>query len=316
MSNLKIAAMLQVGPLDSMGYQYNHDITIECLHAFFDKVYIASSTPKLTELPEHLQYDNVELLSTPSTWLQHNTDGLPIFNLTKPIPGLNHVLKKAIKDGYCDLALKVELFQYIDQKNFAALRAYCDQIIESDHLFGYRYKALQTRQYIAHPTMCHPALFNLRHDRILSIHIGTDKIEHGEQVVHAKRGLFLDAPYFITDFFPPILCEKDFLDKYEYYLKPIWDYYNCNKDMDWPSYEKKQLHKAMQSPINPNATLSEWGWRMMKSIPHDSCVHEWDMKAILGQPLQSQPSIRTRLINKMKSIAGKMNLIKSQDNKS
>lgn len=135
-------------------------------------------------------------------------------------------------------------------------------------------------------------------------------------MVRAQRGFFLDAPYFIADFFPPILREKDFWDKYEYYLKQVWDYYDCNKDIDWPSYEKKQLHKAMQSPINTNATLSEWGWRMMKSIPHDSCVHEWDMKAILGQPLQSQPSIRTRLINKMKSIAGKMNLIKSQDNKS
>lgn len=265
-SDIQIAALVPIGPLNRFSYQYNSKLVLENLCLSFDKVYVISSSRENKRLP--VDSDKISFISDSSSWFEIGDDNKELFSFEKLNENLISVAGQAKHSGY-EFGLHIHINQYIDEKNCLRLKDYCRTIYEGDKAFGYVYKAYQIRDKITYPDTRLPWLINLKH--LSGVRFDCDSIHLGGEHVKIASGLYSDAPYYITDIFGE-MTEKDFYERYEYYLRHVGA--AGEKGADWNYWRKYYQDKANKKIFNSSAELSEYGVKAFENIPGNALVNQ------------------------------------------
>jgi hypothetical protein len=270
---MRISGIVIVGPIQRLSYQYNAGLVLEnhCQH--FDHVYVISSSRETQDLP--VRSSKLTFVSEPSTWFQLNDQGEEIFALDQLVANANRMKELATRQGD-DFAILIDINQYIAPRNRAGLGTYCAALASEGSAWGYRYRAFQIRDHITYSDMRHPWLFNLRHPDASRVRFAVDAVEEPSGLTRAERGLFIDAPYFLTEIYPPVLTEADYQAKYGYYIRHVHSWYHIKRDTGWEAYVREYNNKANSCTLNPGAELSDWGRAVIANIPVNSIYDRMD----------------------------------------
>lgn len=271
-----LSAVVLVGPIQRLGYQYHAQLTLENFVTYFDKVYVISSSRETRQLP--VQSDKIRFVSDERSWFELDAEGREAFDFHKLVENWMRMIRKAAEAGD-DFILNIDINEYIDAENFQKLLAYCQQLQDENEPYGYRYRAYQILDQITYPNVRKPWLLNLKHADFPQIQMYPDAIYYKGEKFLAERGIFTEAPYYITDIFPSALTERDFDEKYEYYIKYVQEewYPGYPKLDNWEFYVEIHKSKVNKEVLNLKAVLSEWGVRVIENFPQETIFSEIDI---------------------------------------
>jgi len=273
---MKIGVYIPVGPLTSLSYQYNYETVLKCLSSTFKHVVLVSSSRKTTaETISHLELNNINVISNELTWGNLDENGVEIANFTKNNIKYNFAKSYLIKEG-CDIFLHGDINMYITNEQYSKLEIYCESILKNNELIGWRYRSLQILDKFTVPNMRHPWIHNLNHPDSSKLSLKPDETHLNEIKYRAERGNFYDAPFYFYDIFPPMLTEKDYYEKFEYYIKHVNVYYNKSGkgyDCHWFDYIEREYNKFKGSEMM-EVTLDKWGKEILKNMP-DNNIYEY-----------------------------------------
>ena len=272
---MKISCILPIGPLWRMSYQYNCIMAIENAVQYYDHVYILSSSRETRELP--VSSPKITFVSDETTWWPLDEEGREHVRMTDDFSYMDRGIASARDNGDAFLLL-IELNQYIDAENAERLRAYCARLQRASLPFGHRYKAFQMKEYISYPNMRTPWLFNLQHPLSKTMRLKPDAITVDGREYRAERGRFRFAPFCVTDIFPAIYTEKDYVEKFHYSMKYTAYYYGLEPVCNWEQFVAMCNNKVNSQKINPHAKLSDWGRRVIADIPPQSIYDSLDFR--------------------------------------
>lgn len=268
---IKITALVCVGPLNRLSYQYNAKIVLENFAEFFDRVYVVSSSRETRSLP--VVSSKIALISDAETWFPVDDHGAEIYNAVTLNRGLNKILNIAIKEG-TDFAICMCVNQYIDSENSKRMRDYCGRLHAEGRPFGYLYKAYQILDKITYPDVRLPWVVNARLCKDNQISFAADSIFFQGKNVRIENGLYLCAPFYITDVYGE-MTEQDFVERWNYYLKHLRKSVRGEEgDSGWDYWRRYYEKKANRKVVNKHATLSDWGRKILANIPPNALVYK------------------------------------------
>jgi hypothetical protein len=275
---LKIGAYIPVGPLNRLSYQYHYSTVLDNLSDYFDELVLVSSSRESTpDQISNLNRSNIEIISDERSWSNAFEDGNEHIEFGTANKLFN-LAKEALSTKKVDILVLIDINMYIRADQFQPFINYCTNLINDNELVGYRYRSLQTKDNFSVPNIRHPWVFNTHHDDWKHVSLEADEAHILNNKFRAERGLFHDAPYYFCDFFPPILNQKDYNEKFEYYIKHLNKYYNNkNQDKDWFNYIRREFNKYKSAPLMDDVVPDEWGEKMFRNIPDHSIYDYFDM---------------------------------------
>lgn len=268
---MSISALVAVGPINRLSYQYNSKLVLENFVHYFDRVYVISSSRETSSLP--ISSNKIIFISDETSWFCCDEDGKEVLDMEKISNNGSRIMELSHEKGD-DVAIGLCINQYIDHVNADKMRNYCDLIKKNNQPFGYLYKAYQIRDSITFPDTRLPWVINLKHKEFKNIRFAADSIYFKDEHIRIKSGIFKDAPFYITDIYGE-MTEKDFYERWEYYLKNLREYVGDSKAQDsWSYWLHYYSRKANTKVLNPRANLTEWGRKVLDNIPPDALVHK------------------------------------------
>ena len=275
---LKLGVYIPVGPLKRLSYQYNYELILKNLCKKFSEVVLVSTSRESTKKTiRNLGFSNLHIISDERTWFKLDNNGKEKFDFTIA-DTIYKIAKNKLLELQCDILILVDINMYLSDGQTHKLYNYCNSIISDNKLVGWRYRSLQIKENITIPNIRHPWVHNLKHKYSEYLTLKPDESHFFGNKYRAKRGYFSDAPYYFCDIFPPIMTEKDYNDKYEYYIKYLNKYYsNKNQDKDWFKYIRREFNKYNSTPLMPDIEIDEWGKKMIENIPDQSIYDYFDL---------------------------------------
>lgn len=263
-----VSAIVTVGPLGSLSYQYNSRLVLENLVRYFDKVYVISSSRLTVKLP--VSCPKIVFISDDTSWVDVDSEDNEIVCIDKLCKNAQRMWELSYENGD-DFLVHMCINQYIDEKNAEKMRRYCEWIIQINRPFGYIYKAYQIIDQITFPDSRLPWVINLKHHEFRDIRGYADSIYYKGAKILSKQAFYAKAPYFIIDIFGE-MTERDFHARYDYYLKYVGN--AAQKGDDWNYWRRYYEIKIQQKLINREIVLSEWGRRVLANIPPDALAYQ------------------------------------------
>ena len=154
-----ISALVNVGPIDSLSYQYNSKVVLDNLILYFDRVYLISSSRKTQSLP--ITSNKIIFISNEGSWFKLDKNK-ELFTLNKLVDNINKLSRMSKQDNV-DFALNMSINQYISDNNFKHLVKYCEILKKDNKPFGYLYKAYQILDRVTYPCVRLPWVLNMEY---------------------------------------------------------------------------------------------------------------------------------------------------------
>ncbi len=301
---MKLSALVSVGPIQRMSYQYNAKLALENYATYFDNIYVVSSSRETQSLP--IESNKILFFSDENYWMPLKADGKEGMNFNQFWVNTDRIHKLAQENGD-DFLMYVDINQYIDEENANKLREYCRRLKKRNKPFGYKYKAFQIIDKITYPDKRHPWLLNVNHRAFSTIRMHVDSIYYGNNInVRSQNGFWTNPPFYVTDILPPFMNKMEFLEKFDFYIKYVNLWYRNEEGIpDYELHSNNILKKINSQVANPHAKLSFWGKRALENIPKDSVLYEWDINLS-----KINPRLKS-LVSKYINLKSKINKIRS-----
>ncbi len=261
---MKLAAIVPVGPLDSMGYQYNSELVLRNLCHYFDYVLVASNTRRTKKID--IQDPKIKFFSSEDYWD-------PLINGVEKLNIENEVTTKLLAEARkldADFVVNVSINQYIDGLNFDRLKLYCEELLQNNTPWGWLYKAYQVEMEVTYPSIKLPWVLSVRDSG--DMRFIPDGLVYRGEVIRHQNGFYDSAPFFLFDLF----CEFNIYDlssKRAFLAGTDWDVgpkvFENEVTHEVLSYFQRKLSTKVK---NKNYKLSDWGMSAYKNYPFDSMV--------------------------------------------
>lgn len=135
---MNLAIVCPVGPLDRYGYQHVYQECIASMCDCANLVVLVGSTRKNKEMGElGYAHGNLIRLSNELTWFDL-VDSEEYFDIQKVDMNIDFGLEYATY--HCDIALVMEVNQYIPPAARVPLRLRCEQVLQSGEPYGWYYR--------------------------------------------------------------------------------------------------------------------------------------------------------------------------------
>lgn len=181
---VKIAVVCPLGYLDRHGYQNVYRACIASMAAFADELYLVQSVNDRTGIDELImQYDNITLISGLNTYFEVE-NGKPLFDLLRIRDNVNIGIDAAADDDY-DVALCVEVNQYVPVHVRDPLGLECAEVRDHDQPYGWLYRRDQLADKTFIPNLRRPWIFNLNFGARLEIPDGASF--DGKMIHHIRH---------------------------------------------------------------------------------------------------------------------------------
>lgn len=201
---MKIAAIIPVGPIDCMGYQYHEEFTVNRFIKQFNHVYIASS---VTVYP--VKYDKVQCsLIQP---LEYNNE----YSIKIIRDVLNRAIKKAIEDEI-DFILLLMVNNYITDYSHNLMTDYIKKLKIKNLDLGFYHNRRQFEKIICKRSELMPYIINLTKKN--DIQIIPDGVSINGKKTKWISGFFGSKGFEVTDI-ELAINNIDFEYKTNYYTK-------------------------------------------------------------------------------------------------
>ena len=268
--SIVLAAIVAVGPMDSMGYQYNSLLVLNNLTHYFDYVLVGSNTRRTKKLG--IDHPKIKFFSNEEYWD-------PIINGVEKLNIKNKVTTKLLGEARLlkvDFVVNVCINQYIDDINYVNLKNYCSVLLQRNIPWGWLYKSYQIGMDVTYPNIRLPWIINVKYSE--NMEFQPDSLFYQSKTVEHENGFFEYAPFVFFDLF----CEFNFQDLNEkkLFLKNTnWDvgpmlFQNGSKNNILTYFQKKLTSKVR----NENYQLSKWGLDAYKNYPIDSILNMLEKK--------------------------------------
>ena len=186
---MRIAVICPVGPLDRFGYQYNHELIVQNLCIFSDRVYLFSSSRNRSRVDSLLdRFANLTYLSDERTWFSLDAHQREVFDLLAVERNQNLALACCREDDI-DCAIVVHINQYVQAANMPRLRQVCQDMLADAQPWAWLYRKYQLRDRLFHTSVRLPWILNLRADQ--AFQIATDSIRSPKgEVLRMEQGFW------------------------------------------------------------------------------------------------------------------------------
>jgi hypothetical protein len=272
---IQIAALVPIGPLNRMGYQYYWKDIIENHANVFDKVYVCTNLYENIDLK--FDYDNVELVYHKDLLLEKNSTGKEEYSQIKVKQAVEAGVEKIRKDGL-DFVVMIMINSYLDDENAVKMRKYLKRLKKEKKPFGVYTNAFQIYDKVFYPREIMPYILNLK--SLEKKEFSTDKIII-DNVEYPWIGgsLFENTSFTIIDI-DGEQTEGDYKEKYNWYHKSL------SREMEGKEIGKfnfseriKNLENRMLTiVVNKDYQLSELGYKIKNSYPENSIFRLTKMK--------------------------------------
>ena len=261
--DLKIAALVPVGPLDRMGYQYYWKDTLDNHSQSFDRVYVCTNLYENIGL--EFEHDNIELVYHEDLLKEKDNVGSESYSQKKVKQAVEAGVEKIKNDGY-DFIVMIMINNYIDKENMLKMRKYLQNIKQLNKPFGVYGRSFQIYDKICHPSAIMTYILNLNSPE--KKEFSNDKIIVDNKEYPWINGLFLDVPFEIVDVYGEY-TEKDFKEKHEWYIYQLAkDLNNSNEtEFDFKQYISRLENMVSKLVINKRHTKSKVGNLIVSKYP-------------------------------------------------
>lgn len=194
---MKLAIICPIGNLDCHGYQHVYQTCIASMAAFADAIYVPHSTRNRAGVDELIMtYDDIVYIGDERTWFEMGESG-ERFDLLRLRENVNLALDMARADGF-DVALCVEVNQYVPIAAREPLRKECELVLAMDQPYGWLYRRDQLASVTFHASLRRPWIFNLAYSARLEIPDGA-KVGDGPLIQHARGNWPEDSAVAVVD---------------------------------------------------------------------------------------------------------------------
>lgn len=129
-----VAAVIPIGPLDSMGYQYHWKLSVRVFSSVFDKVLLVTTTSLNKNL--YFERDNVELLCYDEALFDLDENGCEVFDIWKIYKALQIGARKAKDEGF-DFAFVGSINMVVSLAERSTLYSYLEGLKQSKSRIGW-----------------------------------------------------------------------------------------------------------------------------------------------------------------------------------
>ena len=264
---LKIGAIVPVGEIDNMGYQYNVETVLNNLIDNFDFIVVVSSSRKTVRLP--VEHHKIKLYSSSEFWSKLDLNGNESFDFNNT--NTSRMLSELTALGF-DFAVNISINQYIDPDKMIGLNKYCYWLKRENKKFGWLYKSCQVGEFVTYPYARLPWVINLKFSEEISF--CPDAIRFGSEHVYIQNGFYPEAPFHVVDIYGE-LTKADYDVKVSKYLTFLD---NFNPLIDWKTVVKYHEKKLEQRVLRRSSRLSETGMKVLNNYHSESLTNLMDIK--------------------------------------
>ncbi|TFH72271.1 hypothetical protein E3V39_11800 [Gammaproteobacteria bacterium LSUCC0112] len=209
----KVVAIIPIGPLDKMGYQYHWKLAVYSFAQVFDKVFLVTTTAENIGLA--LDFDNVEVVVEPTAIFAQNNEGDEIFDVWKIYNAIGFGALMAKDYGY-DFAFVGSINSVIAIEDRAVLYDYLEYLAKKRCAIGWSRRSFVLGNVVFNENAIIPNIYNLNY--INKMKLGIDCISNG--IFKFKITKYYGFKIAGCPIFYDLLgaeTESDFVRKYEWY---------------------------------------------------------------------------------------------------
>lgn len=261
----RIAAVVPIGPIDRMGYQYNYELCLRNLAKNFDFVYLISN--KSQDIKTFGLKNVVVIMNENTLFKIHNN--VEIFDMQQIFDNVHIAMNQAKKDGN-HYAVQLSINNYVENGFRSAILTEIKKKL-TNKAWGWLYKAYQVRDEITEPSVRVPYIINLKY--LSDITFKADSICYRSETIRIEDGFWkLKKNPYIVDIFGDY-NESDFKEKWDYYEQNLYSFLNIQPKMPNWAHRIAYLNAKLKNKFF-SKKVDSIGLQAYKNLPKDSAVNQ------------------------------------------